>query len=86
MVGRANRDPAVFDNPLEFDPWRCPKRNLAFGAGNRRCPGIYLAREQMRAALLALLKYFPKLEMVAAPTWREALHNERVIDTLQIRV
>jgi cytochrome P450 len=86
MVGRANRDPAVFDNPLEFDPWRYPKRNLAFGAGQRRCPGMHLAREQMRAALLALLKYFPKLEVVTAPTWTEALHNERVIDSLQIRV
>ncbi len=86
MVGSANRDPALFDNPLEFDPWRRPKRNLAFGAGNRRCPGMHLALGQMRAALLALLKYIPKLELAAAPTWTEVLHNERVIERLEIRV
>jgi cytochrome P450 len=86
MVGRANRDPEVFSDPLEFNPWRCPMRNLAFGAGSRRCPGMHLARAQLRAALTALLKYLPEPEIIGEPRWIEALHNERVLDRLEIRI
>jgi|GEM_PF-2714459 len=86
LVGRANRDPEVFSDPLAFDPWRCPKRNLAFGAGSRRCPGMHLAWAQLRAALTAFLKYLPELEIIGEPGWTEALHNERVVDRLEIRV
>ncbi len=86
MIGRADRDPAVFQNPFEFNPWRCPKRNLAFGAGSQQCPGMHLARGQMRAALLALLKHFPELEMLAPPTWTEARNKDKVVDTLPIRI
>jgi cytochrome P450 len=86
LVGRANRDPEAFSDPLKFDPWRCPKRNLAFGAGSRRCPGMHLARAQLRAALIAFLKYLPELKIIGDPKWTEALHNERVVRHLEIRV
>jgi cytochrome P450 len=86
MVGRANRDPHVFSGPMEFNPSRCPKRNLAFGAGSRRCPGMHLARAQMRAALMALLKHLPELGIIGEPKWTEALHNEPVLSRLEIRV
>jgi cytochrome P450 len=85
LVGRANRDPAMFSHPLEFDPWRAEMRNLAFGAGSRRCPGIYLARIQLRAALSAMVRHVPELSLAAAPTWTEALHCERLIQRLTIR-
>jgi len=86
LVGRANRDPAQFRNPLEFNPWREEMRNLAFGDGSRRCPGMHLARMQLRVALSTLLRRMPKLELIAEPSWIETLHCERVLERLQIRV
>jgi cytochrome P450 len=47
----ANRDPAQFDDADTFDPDRPRRIHLAFGAGPHSCPGMHLARSELRIAL-----------------------------------
>lgn len=51
----ANRDVAVFADPLQFRWHRNPQHNLLYGAGIHVCPGAPLARMELRALVLALL-------------------------------
>jgi len=60
LLGGANRDPAVFANPDEFDPGRTNNRDhLAFSAGIHYCLGAGLARLEAVSALRALFTRFP---------------------------
>ena len=62
LVGGANRDPAVFENPNEFNPDRPNNRDhLAFSAGIHYCLGAGLARLEGASALKALFTRFPDL-------------------------
>ncbi|MBI4694425.1 MAG: cytochrome P450 [Gammaproteobacteria bacterium] len=51
MLGSANRDPAVFDDPDRFDVARKGPPHLAFGGGEHYCLGHQLARLDTRAAI-----------------------------------
>lgn len=53
-LGSANRDPAVFDRPGEFDLTRDASAHLAFGHGIHGCLGGALATVQAEAALTCL--------------------------------
>jgi len=58
----ANRDPAVFGAPDEFDLRRSNARqNLAFALGPHFCVGAQLARMETRAAITALFDRLPGL-------------------------
>lgn len=55
--GAANRDPAQFDNPDEFDLDRSnAKRHMAFGMGPHHCIGNQLARSEMLISFRQLLE------------------------------
>lgn len=60
----ANRDPAVFDDPEEFDPDR-PNvaRQLAFARGPHTCLGIHLATLQTTLGLQRLIERLPNLAL-----------------------
>jgi cytochrome P450 len=63
-IAGANRDPAVFDDPDRFDPERGAKDILTFGRGRKACPGMHLARNNMRVAMEVLLERMPHLELL----------------------
>jgi hypothetical protein len=56
LFGSANRDEEVFDNAGNFNLERTANPHLAFGYGHHRCLGALLAREELVAALKALVK------------------------------
>ena len=60
----ANRDPAVFADPLRFDIRRPNARHgLSFSHGVHHCVGFSMARMQGRLAVEAILRRLPGLEM-----------------------
>jgi cytochrome P450 len=75
----ANRDPSVYERPDEFDIERFatgigarplpgaqprPPEPLTFGRGPKSCPGLHLARKNMRVAFEALTERFPTLTLL----------------------
>jgi cytochrome P450 len=62
-IAGANRDPAVFPAPDEFDPRRARRGNLAFAQGPHVCVGVHLARLEAREALAVLLRRLPALRL-----------------------
>ncbi len=61
-ITAANRDPALFERPDEFDLDRPNlRRHLAFAQGPHVCVGVHLARLEARASLRALLAGLPGL-------------------------
>ncbi|MFE3559432.1 cytochrome P450 [Streptomyces sp. NPDC059193] len=64
FVGGANRDPAVFTNPHEFDIGRqSASEHLAFSAGVHYCLGAGLAKTEAGIALRRLYERFPDLTL-----------------------
>jgi cytochrome P450 len=63
LVGSANRDPAIHENPEEFNIDIKRKQNMTFGFGAHMCQGMQLARIEMATALNALLDHLPNLRL-----------------------
>ena len=54
-MAAANRDPARWDRPDEFDILREPKQHMAFAFGPHMCLGMHLARMETAVAINAVL-------------------------------
>lgn len=70
----ANRDPAVFANPHQFDMTRHPNPHLSFGTGMHFCLGFQLARVEAAIALERVLARFPDVRLAVEPDriiWRK---------------
>jgi cytochrome P450 len=70
LLGSANRDESVFQNPTEMDLTRDPNPQIGFGAGIHFCIGAPLARMEMTTSLPALMKKYPHLQLVSEPIRR----------------
>lgn len=66
VVGSANRDEAVFNEPEHFDITKGAQRqtHLAFGKGTHFCAGAPLARAEGRIAFERLSSRLPQLRLV----------------------
>lgn len=65
LLGAANRDPRVFDDPDRFDIRRPGPAPLSFSAGIHYCLGAALARTEGQIVFGSLLERFPTIE----PAW-----------------
>jgi hypothetical protein len=75
ILGSANHDPEMFDQPGRLDLTRDPCPHLAFGAGIHYCLGAQLARLEGRIAITSLIRRFPRLKLAvpaASLRWRPA--------------
>ncbi len=72
LLGAANRDGRVFDNPDLMDITRSPNPHISFGGGIHFCIGAPLARLEMSIALPALIKRFPNLKLSSEPKRRDS--------------
>jgi cytochrome P450 len=71
----ANRDPAKFPNPDEFDIARTPNDHLAFGNGIHFCIGATLARLEAEIVFDEMLKRIPHLGLAhseARPIYKDS--------------
>jgi len=67
LLFAANRDPAMFSNPDNFDISRQDNRHLAFSFGIHQCLGQPLARLELEVVFDTIMKRLPKLRL-AMPT------------------
>ncbi len=74
LLGAANHDPAVFENPEVFDIRRSPNKHLGFGSGIHTCLGAPLARMETRIAITNLLKRNPNLRLAVDPSELELIN------------
>jgi cytochrome P450 len=72
LFGSANHDPDAFDRPDELDITRERNAHMSFGAGIHFCLGAPLARVELQTSFGALLRRFPRMELVEEPRWKPA--------------
>jgi len=84
LVGAANRDPAVFEDP---DRFRVDRGNaedhLSFGSGIHFCLGRRVGLQSGMVALSSLIRRFPKLELAETTRWRKTIPTRR-LDRLDV--
>lgn len=86
VIGSANRDEEVFDNPDNLDLIREPNKHLSFGFGIHYCLGAPLARLEAQIAIKTLLARVQGLRLQGSTgslRWRPSLFL-RGLDALPI--
>jgi cytochrome P450 len=72
LLGSANRDERVFNDPNKLDLTRSPNPHIGFGAGIHFCIGAPLARLEMAISLPKLIERFSSLELTETPVRRQS--------------
>jgi cytochrome P450 len=74
ILGSANHDPAMFDDPetLRLDRPNAG-RHLAFSGGIHYCLGASLAKLEATVAISSVIRRFPDLHLAGEPHWRDRL-------------
>jgi len=71
LLGSANRDEDVFENPEQLDLTRANNPQIGFGAGIHFCLGAPLARLELSASLPMLFERFPEIQLDGEPVRRD---------------
>lgn len=82
LIGAANRDPEVYDEPELLDVTRQNIRPLSFGGGIHHCLGAQLARIEGAEAFSELLGRLPRLELddVVNAKWKPTITLRGLIE------
>ncbi|HEY5252246.1 MAG TPA: cytochrome P450 [Acidimicrobiales bacterium] len=83
VLGAANRDPSVFDEPHRLRVDREARRHVAFGGGIHHCLGATLARMEAEVAISGLLQRFRRIES-AGPAIRRLNFTLRGLASLPV--
>jgi cytochrome P450 len=87
MLNAANRDPAYFTDPDQFDIRRQKNRHIAIGLGPHFCVGALLARTEGQVVFSTLLARVPNIRLVdEKPDWDVYKPNSRMLKTLPVLV
>ena len=85
LLGSANRDPDVFENPDTLDVGRGDRSHLSFGRGIHHCIGAPLARLEGRIVLEMLLERFSRISLLdGEPRFRNSIVL-RGLESLPVR-
>ena len=86
FLAAANRDPAVYEHPDEFDPHRSGPPALSFALGPHFCLGASLARVEVAVMLGALIRCFPEAALADRPRRWHQRGPFRGLDELTLTV
>lgn len=84
MLCSANRDPAEFPSPSDFNVERFPNRHLSFGAGVNRCSGSHRGRIELTIALEETHRCIPDYRLVESDP--PIFHASRVRGCLRLPI
>lgn len=84
VIGSANRDPDVFDNPDSLDITRKDNQHLSFSKGIHYCLGAQLAKMEGEIAFDVLCDKFKAPQLYEEPVWRRN-SNMHGMETLKIK-
>lgn len=85
LLGAANIDPNVFDDPLKLDLARRPNRHTGWGGGPHICLGLHLAKMETELALSRLAARWPDMTLGTPLTWSKRV-GTRGFDALPVRL
>jgi len=74
LLAAANRDPAYFTDPEDFNPLIKRRANLSLGAGIHFCLGAHLARLELQIAITTLIDFFPSMRITQKPRYQDNFH------------
>jgi len=83
-LNAANRDPAIFENPDQFDIERKNNRHVAFAAGPHFCLGNQFARLEATTMFRAIMTRLPRLRLDGEPHFKSTF--VRALDSLSVAV
>ena len=86
LLGSANRDPRVFDEPDRYDLGRDTSQLVSFGGGRHYCLGANLARLEARVALDEFVKRVGHLDVDESAAQRVHSVNVRGFARLPVTV
>ncbi|WP_107847180.1 cytochrome P450 [Litoreibacter ponti] len=82
----ANRDPQVFDNPLEIRIDRAPNPHVAFGACTHTCLGAPMARLILRSLLAEIVRHVAAIAVISATPRASPFGTPYLYDSLTLRL
>jgi len=85
LLGAANLDPAVFENPLKLDLARRPNRHTGWGGGPHICLGLHLAKMETELTLAKIAQRWPDLALGEGLKWSKRL-GTRGLERMPVRL